>query len=428
VLITCKVSSFNVPITYDSSLLTPVTISADSPTAIRPSLRQQNSVNLDRYYPGIFATSNMDRQAHGSEGDPHAGQSAFSLSSYVELSSEQMENHHPYFGTYGISGAATTFPESSLPLSSPPNSAVPTIRAPYPFQFTGSARPSSLNMSSEISAQYMSHNLENGNTKMSRDLNQYNSSTYSTLHRALSQTDPAESDDFLLSQSQHATQDSQVSTLSPGLSHHSLPVFQSSRQAPNPFASPLSTTTADANQFSLLPTSVSHEVMSNIPYYSNQPTYQTMPPLPTPQSCTAPPQLPPSSPEALQPSSLESNTPESLHAMSISTESMLELAIRDESTTEEEKFLVRCRRDRMRWRDIALSFENETGKKKTVSALQMQYKRFLQRLTIWTNEDVSWTHCAASSQSCAPSTTYSRVGRDLRNRRIQRIQHLGEWD
>jgi hypothetical protein len=80
-----------------------------------------------------------------------------------------------------------------------------------------------------------------------------------------------------------------------------------------------------------------------------------------------------------------------------SSVSMLESATLDESMTDEEKSLVRRRREPMPWRDISLSFEDETGKKKYVSAMQMQYKSFLQRSTSRNNEDASWTHRATSS-------------------------------
>jgi hypothetical protein len=54
----------------------------------------------------------------------------------------------------------------------------------------------------------------------------------------------------------------------------------------------------------------------------------------------------------------------------------------------EDNLLLRLRRTGLQWKEIARRFETETSKAMTVAALQMRHKRLVDKLRVWTENDV----------------------------------------
>ncbi|OBT89777.1 hypothetical protein VE02_01389 [Pseudogymnoascus sp. 03VT05] len=327
------VSSFNLPLIYDSTLTTPVPLGSDSPVlASKPAAssihwgREQSQMNYPmRDNRAIFNHNQNNNRMKSNAKDstlslqvPQAlnGDHGLGFSTYNMFDSPQIPcPPTPYFGSYGVSGAQVTSPTPSLPsnahsASQLSSASTPSMHHSIPLGQTnapiliaptpGHLRPSKRSHDSPIKTEQ-----HHGMQYPSRPLHQHEQSP---------------------------------NHFNPPIKRESPPLSQSSqkRQKQSDPMTPL------FNQSQRMPSSdASHDE-----YHGSQSRFKPLGNTQFPQAVM----------------------------------------------TEEEEFLIHLRKGREPkpdWKTTVEEFKAHTGKDFRIPALQMRYSRLNERLRVWSAKDVS---------------------------------------
>lgn len=348
-----QVSSFNLPLIYDSTLTTPVSLGADSPVlASKPAAstihwgRDQSQMNYPiRDNRTIFthhSSSNNNRMKSNAKDSalslqvPQSsnGDLGLGFNTYMFDSPQIPNPPTPYWGSFGVSDAQVTSPTPSLPsnthsasqLSSASTPSMnhsiplsqnnaPILIAPTP----GQLRPSKRSQDSPIKTEH------HGMQYPSRPLNQH---------------------------------DQSPNHFNPPLKRESPPLTQSAqkrRKQSDPMT-PL------FNQGQRMPSTDATTMPSNIAHRGSQSRFKPL-----------------------------GNTQEQQAVM-----------------TEEEEFLIHLRNGREPkpdWKTTMTEFNEHTGKNFLIPALQMRYSRLKERLRVWSEKDVSATQQHSDVAWATPGST-----------------------
>lgn len=333
-----QVSSFNLPLIYDSTLTTPVSLDADSPVlASKPAAssvhwgRDQSQMNYPmRDNRAIFSYNNNNNRMKSKAKDS----AALSLQvpqqgsndnlglgfTYNMFDSPQIPNPpSPYFGSYGVSGAQVTSPTPSLPSNAHSASQISSASTP------------SMNQSIPI-GQSNAPILIAPTPGQLRPVKRSHDSPIKTEHHGLQYP----------SQPLHQQHDQSPNYFNPPVKRESPPLTQTTQKRRKP-SDP--TTPLYSQNHHRIASTEAMKMPSNVKLHSTQSRFKQL-------GNNADPQL----------------------------------------LTEEEEFLLHLREQREPrpdWKTTVIEFNNHTGKSFQIPALQMRYSRLKERIRPWTEKDVS---------------------------------------
>lgn len=331
-----QVSSFNLPLIYDSTLTTPVSLGADSPVlASKPADssihwgHEQSQMNHPmRDNRAIFGYNNNSNRMKskakdstalslqvppGPNGDPGLG------FSYNMFDSPQIPNPpSPYFGSFGVSGAPVTPPTPSLPSNAHSASQISSASTP------------SMNQSIPL-GQNNAPILIAPTPGQLRPIKRSHDSPIKTEHHG--QQFP--------SRPLHQQHDHQSPNyFNPPVKRESPPLSQASQKRRKP-----SDPTTPLYSHPRLSSTDASTMPSSVKLHGSQPRFKQL-------GNNSDPQV----------------------------------------LTEEESFLLHLREQREPrpdWKTTVIEFNNHTGKSFQIPALQMRYSRLKERIRPWTEKDVS---------------------------------------
>ncbi|KFZ13807.1 hypothetical protein V502_06428 [Pseudogymnoascus sp. VKM F-4520 (FW-2644)] len=330
------VSSFNLPLIYDSTLTTPVSLGADSPVlASKPTAaswgREQSQMNYPmRDNRAIFSHTNnntsnrMKSNAKDSTLSLHVpqgpnGDVGLGFSTYNMFDSPQIPcPPTPYWGSFGVSGPQVTSPTPSLPSN-----------AHSASQLSSASTPS------------MNHSIPIG---------QNNAPIL--IAPTPGQLRPSK-----------RSHDSPIKTEHHGMQFPSRPLHQQDHSSPNHFNPPLKRESPPLSQSSQKRRKPSDPMT---PLFNQNPRM-------------------PSMDAATMSSNVEFQGQSHFKPLGNNQDPQTVL-------TEEEKFLIHLRNEREPkpdWNTTMIEFNEHTGKKFRIPALQMRYSRLKERLRVWSEKDIT---------------------------------------
>lgn len=332
-----QVSSFNLPLIYDSTLTTPVSLGADSPVlASKPTAaswgREQSQMNYPmRDNRAIFSHTNNNNTSNrmksnakdstlslhvpqGSNGDVGLGFPTYNMFDSPQIPCPPT----PYWGSFGVSGPQVTSPTPSLPSN-----------AHSASQLSSASTPS------------MNHSIPIG---------QNNAPIL--IAPTPGQLRPSK-----------RSHDSPIKTEHHGMQYPSRPLHQQDHSSPNHFNPPLKRESPPLSQSSQKRRKPSDPMT---PLFNQNPRM-------------------PSMDAATMSSNVEFQGQSHFKPLGNNQDPQTVL-------TEEEKFLIYLRNEREPkpdWNTTMIEFNEHTGKKFRIPALQMRYSRLKERLRVWSEKDVS---------------------------------------
>ena len=374
-----QVSSFNMPLIYDSALTTPVSLGAESPVlaAKAPSSslhwgRDQSQMNYPMRDSRAIFTQNPNNRMKSNAKDPPLSLQVPQVSNdgiglgfppYVFDSPQNLCPPTPYWGSFGVSGPQVASPTPSLPSNSHSAS-----------QLSAASTPS------------MTHNIPISQNNTAPILVTPTPGQLRTGKRTHESPGKPE---------QHTMQ----------FPHRPLPQQQQHTQSPNQFAQSPNQFAQSPNQFAQSPNHFNQSPNQYPPSLKRE-----SPPLQSQQKRRKPSD--PATPMLNQNQRLPStdSTPGSSGQGNPNQPRYAPLGNRPVHAvvSEEEEFLLYLRdvRDpKPDWKKTMIEFNEKMGKNYRIPALQMRYSRLKERLRIWTEKDVSAAAFSISNSADAVAHT-----------------------